>query len=102
MTSGALDWSRLSSLLDEALLLPEGDRPAWLERQQDLPAALRAKLENLLGSGPAYSLPPLPKYPEEAGGEAVLIRRTLRSGRSVHHPGHVVVVGFVNSATITW
>jgi septum site-determining protein MinC len=34
--------------------------------------------------------------PEEAGIEGVLIRRTLRSGRTVHSTGHVVVIGDVN------
>lgn len=31
-----------------------------------------------------------------AGDEAVLIRRTLRSGQTTRHPGHVVVIGDVN------
>jgi septum site-determining protein MinC len=35
--------------------------------------------------------------PEEARQEAVYLRRTLRSGRSVRHPGHVIVVGDVNA-----
>lgn len=30
------------------------------------------------------------------GEEAVLLRRTLRSGHSVRHPGHVIVIGDVN------
>ena len=30
------------------------------------------------------------------GDYAVLIRRTLRSGHTFHHPGHVVVIGDVN------
>ena len=34
--------------------------------------------------------------PEEAREEAVLVRRTLRSGRSVRHGGHVIVIGDVN------
>jgi septum site-determining protein MinC len=34
--------------------------------------------------------------PEEARDDAVLVRRTLRSGRSVRHTGHVVVLGDVN------
>lgn len=34
--------------------------------------------------------------PEEAREEAVLVRRTLRSGRSVRHMGHVIVIGDVN------
>lgn len=35
--------------------------------------------------------------PEEVRQEAVFLRRTLRSGRSVRHPGHVIVVGDVNA-----
>lgn len=34
--------------------------------------------------------------PEEPREEAVIVRRTLRSGRSVRHHGHVVVLGDVN------
>ena len=34
---------------------------------------------------------------EEARGEAAYVRRTLRSGRSVRHTGHVIVVGDVNA-----
>jgi len=34
--------------------------------------------------------------PEEVGTGGVLIRRTLRSGRTVHSAGHVVVIGDVN------
>lgn len=39
---------------------------------------------------------------EEAGRtrpdehSAVLVRRTIRSGQSLHHPGHVIVIGDVN------
>jgi serine/threonine-protein kinase len=69
MTAGELDWSALSSLLDEALSLPEGERLEWLAQQEGLPAALRTKLESLLGGGPAYTLPPLPQYREGEGAE---------------------------------
>ena len=34
---------------------------------------------------------------EESGQEAVYVRRTLRSGRTVRHNGHVIVVGDVNA-----
>jgi septum site-determining protein MinC len=34
--------------------------------------------------------------PEEAGTNGVMIRRTLRSGRTVHSTGHVVIYGDVN------
>lgn len=39
---------------------------------------------------------PPPINPDEAGTQGVLVRRTLRSGRSVHSGGHVVVLGDVN------
>jgi septum site-determining protein MinC len=35
--------------------------------------------------------------PEVARQEAVYVRRTLRSGQSLSHPGHVIVVGDVNA-----
>ncbi len=38
----------------------------------------------------------LPISPEEAGTTGVLIRRTLRSGRTIHSEGHVIVYGDVN------
>jgi len=38
----------------------------------------------------------LPIDPEEQGTTGVMIRRTLRSGRTVHSRGHVVVFGDVN------
>lgn len=34
--------------------------------------------------------------PEEEGASGVLIRRTLRNGRTIHSGGHVVVLGDVN------
>jgi septum site-determining protein MinC len=33
---------------------------------------------------------------EEEGERAVMVRRTMRSGRNVRHPGHVLVLGDVN------
>lgn len=35
--------------------------------------------------------------PLKEGSEGVLVRRTLRSGQSIRHPGHVVVLGDVNA-----
>ena len=37
-----------------------------------------------------------PVNPEETGTHGVLFRRTLRSGRTIHSDGHVVVFGDVN------
>lgn len=36
------------------------------------------------------------KAVQEAAGSAILVRRTMRSGASLHHPGHVVVIGDIN------
>lgn len=33
---------------------------------------------------------------EESGQDAVYLRRTIRSGRTVRHPGHIIIVGDVN------
>ena len=44
----------------------------------------------------ARSVPEKEIDPEEARDEAVFLRHTLRSGRSVRHRGHVIVVGDVN------
>ncbi len=39
----------------------------------------------------------VPEEPaEEPSTEGVVVRRTLRSGQSLRHPGHVVVIGDVN------
>jgi septum site-determining protein MinC len=38
----------------------------------------------------------IPLTTDLTGEEAVLINRTLRSGHSIRHPGHVIVVGDVN------
>jgi septum site-determining protein MinC len=33
---------------------------------------------------------------EDSAAKAILVRRTLRSGQSVRHPGHIVIIGDVN------
>lgn len=38
----------------------------------------------------------IPIDPEETGTTGVLVHRTLRSGRTVHSDGHVVIIGDVN------
>lgn len=49
---------------------------------------------------PALPRKPPPIDPEERGTDGVLIRRTLRSGRTVHSDGHVVVLGDVNAGAV--
>lgn len=44
---------------------------------------------------PELELPSVGTHIQE-GGQAILLRRTLRSGYSIKNPGHVVVIGDVN------
>jgi septum site-determining protein MinC len=39
---------------------------------------------------------PKPETTVQSGGSGILVRRTLRSGASLQHPGHVVVIGDIN------
>lgn len=48
----------------------------------------------------AIPLKPPPIDPEERGTDGVLIKRTLRNGRTVHSDGHVVVIGDVNAGAV--
>jgi septum site-determining protein MinC len=49
-------------------------------------------------SAPARREQPEPEVDSEvARQEAVYVRRTLRSGQTISHPGHVIVVGDVNA-----
>jgi len=53
-----------------------------------------AEGENLLRVDPEDDTPPID--PEEVGTAGVMVKRTLRSGRTVRSEGHVVVLGDVN------
>jgi septum site-determining protein MinC len=56
-------------------------------------AAAQLSLEiSLSPSRPAASSPP----PVEPQGDSIVIKRTLRSGQVIHHPGHIVIIGDVN------
>lgn len=46
------------------------------------------------------ALRPPPIDPEERGTDGVLIKRTLRNGRTVHSDGHVVILGDVNAGSM--
>jgi septum site-determining protein MinC len=52
--------------------------------------------EDLLAIANEDILDTIPIDSEEQGTSGVMLRRTLRSGRTVHSRGHVVVVGDVN------
>jgi septum site-determining protein MinC len=56
-------------------------------------AALALGLETHL---PIRETPEIPLDTELMGSEAVFLRQTLRSGNSIHFPGHVAVLGDVN------
>ena len=46
---------------------------------------------------PAAAAPPAPEPATEASDAALVVRRTLRSGVSLRHPGSIVVIGDVHS-----
>jgi len=48
------------------------------------------------GVSPSYRAEVSPRKNQQEGEDAVLIRRTLRSGFRIQHDGHVVVIGDVN------
>jgi septum site-determining protein MinC len=60
-------------------------------------AAKALGLETNLPKPPVVTpeLPPID--PLEDGSEAILVQHTVRSGRSINFPGHVIVIGDVNA-----
>lgn len=83
-------------------------RVALAEREATLWAALSTSTISRMAAadlGLAIELQPLKTSDEEIdipfesvlhGEEAVLVKRTLRSGHTIRHPGHVIVLGDVN------
>ena len=90
--------SSLKALLERrglslSMVLSESDTTIESARALDLKTeSLRALPEKT----PSDGRETLPVDPEERGTAGVLFRRTLRSGRTIHSDGHVVVVGDVN------
>jgi septum site-determining protein MinC len=58
------------------------------------------QLEEEEGVGDVLALRPPPIDPEERGTDGVLIKRTLRNGRTIHSDGHVIVLGDVNAGAM--
>lgn len=77
----------LSMVLSESDTTIESARALNLDTESTENASRKTALE---------SRETLPVDPEETGTTGVLLRRTLRSGRTIHSDGHVVVVGDVN------
>jgi septum site-determining protein MinC len=75
----------LWSVLSESEQTRQAARELGLETDLALARAPRAAPEEEPGGGVSDEV-----------NNALLVQRTLRSGQSVHHPGHVVIVGDVN------
>jgi septum site-determining protein MinC len=45
---------------------------------------------------PARETVPSPRDAEDSAAMAILVHRTLRSGQTLRHPGHIVIIGDVN------
>jgi septum site-determining protein MinC len=61
--------------------------------------AAAQELGLVIDLGPAHPREPetAPAASEEPPTDGLVVRRTLRSGQSLRHPGHIVVIGDVNS-----
>ena len=88
----------LSSL--KALLERRGLRLTLVLSESDTTIASARALDLQVGGAKpapkAEAMETRPLSPEERGTGGVLLRRTLRSGRTIHSEGHVVVFGDVN------
>jgi septum site-determining protein MinC len=90
-TLGAADLGGLREALadrDVQLWAILSDSPQTRQSSADLGLALALTRET------ADDIPEIDT--ELLGDEAVLVHRTLRSGNTIRHPGHVVVIGDVN------
>jgi septum site-determining protein MinC len=58
------------------------------------------QLEEAESEEDVLALRPPPIDPEERGTDGVLIKRTLRNGRTIHSDGHVIVLGDVNAGAM--
>jgi septum site-determining protein MinC len=58
------------------------------------------QLEEAESVDEVLALRPPPIDPEERGTDGVLIKRTLRNGRTIHSDGHVIVLGDVNAGAM--
>jgi septum site-determining protein MinC len=85
-----VDLARLRSALADRGM---GLRTVLSESPATVSAAQNLGLETSL---PSREVPETPLSTELTGSEAILLVQTLRSGNSVHFPGHVTVLGDVN------
>ena len=76
----------LWTVLSESSLTENAAKALGLETSLPRPAAAAGVQPEI----PAIS-------PVEDGSQAILIQHTLRSGKSVRYPGHVIVIGDVNA-----
>lgn len=76
----------LWTVLSESTLTENAAKALGLETSLPKPAA---------AAGMQPEIPAI--APVEDGSQAILIQHTLRSGKSVRYPGHVIVVGDVNA-----
>lgn len=75
-------------------ILGESAETVRSARRMDLDTELTEPQTDEIESSEVRDLPPVSS--DEQGSAGVLIKRTLRNGRTVRHAGHVVVIGDVN------
>jgi septum site-determining protein MinC len=84
----------LIAVLSESATTVGSARKLGLRTDLDIPQLEEEEIVDEL------ALRPPPIDPEERGTEGVLIKRTLRNGRTIHSNGHVVVLGDVNAGAM--
>jgi septum site-determining protein MinC len=81
-------------------ILAERESTREAARQLNLATRLPGSNADLNGNArretAAEAEAPAPAQPPDEIANTLLLRETLRSGRSVYHPGHVVIIGDVN------
>ena len=90
--------NELSSLRD---ILSDRDVHLWSVITDHQATASAAANLGLSIARPGVTFDPADVVTSEFDGEeAVLIRRTMRSGQSVHHSGHIIIIGDVNPGAV--
>jgi septum site-determining protein MinC len=89
-----LDQTELKELMDT--LLKHDIKLISLRTGSEAAAEAAQSLGVRLGLPEATLDQMAPRTSPEEPSEGLLLRRTLRSGQSIRHPGHVVIIGDVN------
>ncbi len=84
-------------LISMRTLLTQYDIELWAVLSENEKTVHLARSNGVLTRLPKDNEPRKPTVEIPAGQQALFVHQTLRSGQSIHHPGHVTLLGDVNS-----